>query len=298
MPEVLEKVQQILPPIPNPPNKPVKPMPEPQPFNTGWLIAISIIGTFISLLNQSVSLLIFTISLAFIIGAFQYYSYPTRKNDYFNQIRNYEQEDKKYQIEMIDYNQSIKIIRSDENIKKYRESILKNPTLINTGKPDQIKNDVTRGVGETRFEPYIKKYFVGKIYTKKSFTIEDFSYPYTPDFCYIDDKLCIDIEIDEPYFKKQSNGLYYPYHEYDSYKECQRNQFFIDLNWIVIRFAEEQVIRYPEQCCKEIAKVIFNITYQAIPDSLVKIPDLEPIPRWTKSQAKEMIASKYRDTYL
>ena len=133
--------------------------------------------------------------------------------------------------------------------------------------------------------------------TAKSFQqieIPDFDYPYTPDFAYINGSLYIDIEIDEPYVYKSKQ----PYHcLYDS-KESNRNGFFLSRNWLVIRFAEEQVCRYPESCCKVVAQVISNMTGEPIPSALRNAKDLPEVKRWTTSEAQQMADTNYRDTYL
>ncbi len=125
--------------------------------------------------------------------------------------------------------------------------------------------------------------------------IPNYDYPYSPDIAYKIDGIYLDIEVDEPYYEKE--GVFYPYHGYDEKKEQNRNEFFVERNWIVIRFAEEQVVKYPESCVKEVAKLVNHLLGIPIPKSLVNIPDLKPIPRWTTNQAEMMIQKKYRDQY-
>ncbi len=78
-----------------------------------------------------------------------------------------------------------------------------------------------------------------------------------------------------------------------------RDDFFVDCLWIVIRFSEEQVVRYPESCCKEVAKVIFKLTGNlSVLSSLKDENDLKPIQRWTEEEAIIMADNNYRDNYL
>ena len=89
-----------------------------------------------------------------------------------------------------------------------------------------------------------------------------------------------------------------PTHCVDQPQDSQRNSFFLEGNWIVIRFAEEQVVRYPESCCKQIAIAIALI---GIKPYQKKFPDVPAVPRmrqWTKRQASKMAKSKYRERYL
>jgi hypothetical protein len=71
-------------------------------------------------------------------------------------------------------------------------------------------------------------------------------YPYTADFAYIEPamNLHIDIEVDEPYDYTSRQ----PRHYIGLETEKKRNRFFTDRLWIVIRFSEEQVVRWPDSC--------------------------------------------------
>ncbi len=81
--------------------------------------------------------------------------------------------------------------------------------------------------------------------------------------------------------------------------DCHRNSFFLLNNWIVVRFSEEQVVRYPESCCLELAGVIQRVTkIQRYSAAFREIPPLIPVPMWTSRQAKKMAKAKTRDTYL
>lgn len=79
---------------------------------------------------------------------------------------------------------------------------------------------------------------------------------YYPDFIYYDinSKIKIDIEIDEMF----SSETKLPIHEIGGSDES-RNSFFLDKNWLVMRFTDEQVANYPEQCCQLIESIIYNL---------------------------------------
>jgi hypothetical protein len=103
----------------------------------------------------------------------------------------------------------------------------------------------------------------------------------------------IDCEIDEPYDYKTGK----PTHYINS--DCNRNTFFLKNNWIVMRFSEEQAVRYPESCCKELAIVIQIVTGMIMySKKFVTVPALSPTPMWTQRQAQKMAKAKYRDRYL
>ena len=119
---------------------------------------------------------------------------------------------------------------------------------------------------------------------------------YTPDFAYIDERLNlhIDIEIDEPYVYHSGKPTHYLY----AGKDRKRNDFFNDRGWIVIRFSEEQVARYPHSCCKTIARQIAEITREtSILNRFDNISDLQQQRQWTEAEAREMAERRIRDRY-
>ncbi|MFL0061959.1 hypothetical protein [Tenacibaculum maritimum] len=148
------------------------------------------------------------------------------------------------------------------------------------------------GYTENFFEHKLDKYF--KKYILKNVVIDDGrKYPYQPDyvFCYEKYNLYIDIEIDEPYAYKSKK----PIHIDDE----KRNDYFLNKGWSIIRFAEVQITKYPELCCKIISEHIRNLTGESIwIEGFHKLDNLEMIIGWNKSEASEMASSSYRQTYL
>ncbi|MGA9377823.1 MAG: hypothetical protein WBV73_03385 [Phormidium sp.] len=67
---------------------------------------------------------------------------------------------------------------------------------------------------------------------------------------------------------------------------------------MVIRFAEEQVCRWPDSCCKTIATVVSQVLGNSLPSEFTNVPDLPPIDRWTEAQAQLMAEHNYRNRYL
>ncbi len=121
-------------------------------------------------------------------------------------------------------------------------------------------------------------------------------YPYSADFILVHTSgLSIDIEIDEPYVGHTKE----PYHCIDQGKDKIRNRFFTSNNWVVVRFSEKQVVKYPYRCCKVIASVIARITADyTFLDRLQNVPNLPIEPMWNIKQAKKWAKLDYRKTYL
>jgi very-short-patch-repair endonuclease len=124
----------------------------------------------------------------------------------------------------------------------------------------------------------------------------NYPYPYSADFILVHSSgLSIDIEIDEPYVGHTKE----PHHCIDQGKDEIRNEFFISNNWVVIRFSEKQVVKYPYRCCKVIAQAIAQVTgdYTFI-SRLQNTPDLPVEPMWNIKQAQKLAKLDYRKTYL
>lgn len=164
---------------------------------------------------------------------------------------------------------------------------------------NQGNTGVQQGVSEKQFFIYLCRYFSG-VYDfcmGVEFPIPNTSFCYTADFILIHQPtgLAIDIEIDEPYDGKTGKH----HHCVDQNKDQQRNRFFLERNWVVIRFSEYQVVKCPEGCCKAIAQVIFQITgdYSGL-IKLQSIKDLLPHKQWKNKEAVYMAKTKFRQSYL
>ncbi len=214
-----------------------------------------------------------------------------RKNIHIKNLERYHREQKKYK-------KGIEEVKNEKYLKEFRKSKLIK-ALKRTVSHDG--NKISRqGASEEKFYECLIKYFRENIQRGKKVENPDFiEFPYVPDFCYIDNKikLHIDIEIDEPYTLSSPCK---PIHYIGLKNEITRNDYFKNKRgWIVIRFSEEQIVRYPESCCKFIGETINKITYDPfILDSFDKIQDIKKVKRWTEEEAKEMIKINYRRTYL
>jgi Protein of unknown function (DUF559) len=103
--------------------------------------------------------------------------------------------------------------------------------------------------------------------------------------------LHIDIEIDEPYVYETGQ----PTHYLNGDKDTRRNAFFLERGWIVIRFSEEQVMKFGQGCCREVAQVIASL----LGEETVLIPfqnvaPLTPVRRWGEQEAIQMAEKKIR----
>lgn len=153
------------------------------------------------------------------------------------------------------------------------------------------------GIAEKQFkEQYLYKYFPGNLmFDDRILNISVKAIFYEPDVTYQNEKnnlnLFIDIEIDEPY-----DGIGTPIHYSGS--DDQRNYDFNKRGWIVIRFAESQIIRQPDSCCKVIAEVIDAVAHLGYLKQLEDTEELETVRQWSKEEALHLKYLKYRENYL
>ncbi|WP_013325708.1 DUF308 domain-containing protein [Gloeothece verrucosa] len=159
------------------------------------------------------------------------------------------------------------------------------------------KSLAQQGVSEKYFFEILKGYFKDLVSYGGEFPIPGSQLKYSHDIVYIDPTtgLHIDIEIDEPYEGKSKR----PHHCIDDEKDKRRNQYFLENNWIIIRFAEEQVVRHPHSCCKLIAQTLVDLTAKlAYLKGFSDIDELPKIECWTVTDARRMAAWKLREIYL
>jgi hypothetical protein len=152
------------------------------------------------------------------------------------------------------------------------------------------------GDSEADFAKYLQKYFGTILKPSYTFSIPKSEKVYSADFCLVlPSGLSFCLEIDEPYEWKTGK----PHHCIDQGKDEQRDKFFLEGNWMVVRFSEKQIVTQPESCCLLIAKTVDRLTgnsqFANQFDAETKIPQLDP--KWTISEAKAMANTKYRSSY-
>lgn len=218
----------------------------------------------------------------------QFTTFSQRKQKHQYKIANYRQDKQKRE-------QQERLYYQEKQTEFRRDSVLK--ALSKTIPHDGNQSNAYRGDSEANFYSYLRKYFGKNIYTKLTLNIPNFHHPYSPDFTYIDRQtnLYIDIEIDEPYSYKDKKRKPIHYINLD----VKRDRFFLERGWIVIRFSEEQIVCYPESCCKIIAETLASLLNDN--SILSRFDNVFPLPKrkqWTKDEAEEMARTDYRKTYL
>lgn len=160
-----------------------------------------------------------------------------------------------------------------------------------------------KGYKEESFKTYIEQYFKTdyQIYDDRFILVKNNPKPYEPDFTLIDEKqginIFLDVEIDEPYEGLNDIQKRKPTHF--QYSDTNRNNAFKNRGWIVIRFAEIQVHKEPDSCCRFIADVLKSINPKYnVSDKLKSKNKVTSIRQWTKEEAEKWSFEKYREKYL
>jgi len=213
--------------------------------------------------------------------------------------KDYEKELCKYHEQLLEFKEIEKQYHSEEILKEHRSERIENAIKL-TVEPVKHDNPSEYRIGknEKYFLPFLKKYFGDRIHTGLVYQTGKMR-DLVPDFIYMDDesKIVIDIEIDEPY-TTTSDGEVIPIHTLDGEHDHQRNQLFIEAGWFIIRFADEQIVRYPDQCAKVIAFHLSNIFGdESILEPFHNVGNLPLIPCWTEKDSLRLIEENYRESY-
>ncbi|MEL6439166.1 MAG: hypothetical protein AAFQ80_07950 [Cyanobacteria bacterium J06621_8] len=128
-------------------------------------------------------------------------------------------------------------------------------------------------------------------------------YCYTADFTLINDdlKLGVNLEIDEPYTLKDRT----PIHLFEDRKYAFRDNFFLSLGFIVIRFAEYQIVKYPDNCCLYIVKILnqfLDPNYEIPIPSTAQIFSITncqwQVKSWNRRESEVSAMNNVRELYL
>jgi hypothetical protein len=157
------------------------------------------------------------------------------------------------------------------------------------------KNSTTVGKSEAFFKQYLVAAFGDKILTEQALSLHESYNPIYPDFVYQNENVLIDIEIDEPYV--YSTQMPTHYHEYDR----DRNYHFMQRDWFIVRFSEEQVIKHPEKCISFLIKFIELIdigkAIDLVENKYIREFDFSH-SSWAIEDCIKMANNSYRNKYL
>ena len=259
--------------------------------STVFLLLLATVNVFLSNRIVALALLLLT-SLAF----FCYCSLQRYKNNLRKQLITIENKLLSRQYTIKD--------KLDSNFTQKLSSLLLNSLAERENIYNfQIDDSANKGLSESYFLSYLQKWFCYPWRIIEHCQFQGERYTPTADFILINDdlKLGIDLEIDEPYTIKESM----PIHLVEDRKYIIRDKFFMELGYIVIRFAEYQIAKYPDYCCLHIVRVRNQFLDRELKISIPHGIDIQPlkpqdwkVKTWNRKEAEIMSANKIRDNYL
>lgn len=311
----------------NAPQKPIKPV-EPKARDNsndisflfeffGCLISAGIIFLTFSLDGDSIFPII--LALPCLFAAIFLISLPFRV---FSQEKEKISHKRKYRIELTQYRKDV--IEYDaihqkyttllsEFKKQYKKEQLLSISDISTEQQDNFLNLLhqanhpqivnrsliycQKGISEIYFLEYLKNYYGNKILINTCLK-EGIHNKVYPDFIYWDKSLniIIDIEIDEPYVGDTGKPIHYIIEKWASTIDDVRDNAILSANWILMKFAEQQIFQQPEKCIRYIDWVIEKI--KSFDLNFAEQTFLDPVTRWTEEEAIKMRDSSFRNTYI
>lgn len=164
--------------------------------------------------------------------------------NYNNQVKKYEIEKNEFlrlkaKVESHDFRREYLFTHFRKKFMESKEETLKRCQILSD-------NEIKKGPTEELFYELIKSYTNHQVYKSLKFGF------YYPDLVLNSENILMDVEIDEPYIF----GTKEPIH-YDSI-DFQRDKYFSENNFVVVRFSEDQILRDPLKCIDIINEVFDN----------------------------------------
>ncbi len=176
--------------------------------------------------------------------------------------------------------------------------VIKVPTENCVVRSHRFGSTKRRGFKEDSFQRAIEYFFADNFDISGNIRLNtgQKTRPFEPDIALIgrsNHNIRIDIEIDEPY----AGITRQPTHCLGD--DINRDNYFKDRGWIVIRFSEYQVHTQEKECLKYIAEIIHSINPELnIPAELKLTGKIAEQKVWDIVQAQKWEKAKYREEYL
>jgi hypothetical protein len=234
-------------------------------------------------------------------------------------LRVYDADYKKYLNEILLQNKIIEKTKNDlENLQKVGNESWKNELIKKRLSEFNFKlssGSGKRGASEDYFINQIVKFYDCQIYRNSPINCKNIGFTYYPDIVLFFAKInvAIALEIDEPYTLKDGTPIHY-YIEEDGFPIfpdeeivtpgssnifTSRSKEITNEGYILIRFAEEQVVLQPDACCKYIHdRINRQFGFEICKKDLTYTKAINRISTWTFDEAKTMYRNNHRERYL
>ena len=311
--EVIKKILFEKPELPKEPLVPVKPMRPDEPNTTNPFFIIAIIAAIVicalayshnnnsgggSMVVGIVTCWVFLISMIVAVKRKEKNEklqkiYENEVRQYQEAIKKYEDDCEKYADKRKDYIDTVTEMKSNEYVMNCRKKEM-DKLLRERMKPvfEDLNGDVVK-------KGRLDDYFANELMLAGYEVVENVKIPvgntfYYPDVLVKMGNLYIDIEIDEPYSMDNGEPIHYM-DDCDDSVDFDRDFYFNDLGYEVIRFAEESVALHLKACVEYIAEVVNAI--KAGKEASFYNADIV-VKRWDKEDAEAMSKKGYRSVYL
>lgn len=223
---------------------------------------------------------------------YESWTYEERMEEYERKMRSYPQEQKRYEERLVLWRRECDRIESDykQQVEEYRREyqnkvaqIIRNWENGLIFQPlDLCQPFLGQGARAGRYDRRLREALIIKMENlpvkflpeQSSLKVPGFDFPYTPDIAIQvssnNRTLLIDVEVDEPWY--QNNGQRVPHHALDDNRHSQRDDFFAESGWIVVRFSERQVAIETEKCASFVCYLIQAVLTPGFRDPALSLP--------------------------
>lgn len=288
-------------------------------FGYGF-IAMLITGLGVLLFNAGLTIGGFLVPIGGLMMIYYIFGWETikekreKKRDlYLNDLREYEDNKRKseseYKNKLIEYKNKNESYDNDckrvesRNVEMESESFLLpfrmkkiKSYFLESKQPQQFKGFLQRSITHVFFKNYLSNKFPNQIFDNLYFKNSDYeNLLYIPDYVLYDKEmnLFVNIEVDEPYIGIDGTPIHF-----EKSNDGERDDFLLRKKWIVIRFAEIQIIQNPNVCCDIVEEVITNLKSCFLKDDFSDNPEIQIVKNWSKEDAHKLAFQKYRNMYL
>lgn len=212
-------------------------------------------------------------------------------------MADYQEAYKSYLTAMENYDNCVKRMSTAEYIEAFRTKLIHEWTR-NRSSPDirqcEGSDIIKTGVSEHMFAEKLRLKGYDVQIRQKVPAGNKFFYP---DILIICDGLYIDIEIDEPYSGADGTPIHYVDNHYilSESIDQRRNDYISSKGFEIIRFSEEQIFLYTDECINYIEHFINSITNASGEYSL---SFTHIVKKWTKEEAVNFAYRRFRNTYV
>ncbi len=247
----------------------------------GLTVVVSIITLFAKELGI-ILLIVGTIAIVIRIK-YQFETYKRRYQKHQETFQRYLTKLEAYSREEIKYQQELAIAHAPERILEFRHqqfrkffaklsphdkaialSEVMNPLLDAKPTDEQTIEGVIYYFGIT-----LQQHLTGTIYQGVNLHIPSINYDWSPALTYIDPELNAHIAIEINLASDNAAVMM---------RNDLAERFLVDSGWIIIKFAQEQILHNSAECCKEFAKLLDRLSLDSsVLTKFTDVPDLVPV---------------------